>query len=144
VNDPPEPYASPAVVADIRRGAARLARQLRIQRPAGGLSSNKLSVLVHLNIHGPSSPKDIAIAEQQKPQSLTRSLAELEADGLVHRSTSTTDGRSSILSLSEYGREILTADMHSRDVWLTAAICGLSDLEVQILHLGAKIMDRIA
>ena len=141
---PQQPYATPEVVADIRRGAARLARQLRLQRPAGGLSGTKLSVLVHLSMHGPSSPTDIAVAAQQKPQSLTRCLAQLEAEGLVHRGSSPTDARSSILSLSERGLEALAADMTSRDVWLLEAMSGLSELELQILHLGAKLMDQIA
>ena len=62
----------------------------------------------------------------------------------MHRSTSPTDARSSILSLSEHGLEVLAADMRSRDVWLLDAISGLSELEVQILHLGARLMDQIA
>jgi DNA-binding MarR family transcriptional regulator len=132
------------VVADIRRGATRLGRRLRAQRAEGGLTTMKLSILVHLNQHGPSSPKEIATSERQYPQSLTRSLAELEADGLIERTANDVDGRSSILTLTGTGAEALRHDMLSRDVWLADAMAGLTDLEVQILHLGAQIMDRIA
>ncbi len=135
---------SPEVVADIRRGATRLARRLRSERPASGLSANKIAVLSHLHAHGPTSPGDIAEAERQQPQSLTRVLAELEEAGLVVRSRSATDGRSAILSLTGSGSEALTEDMAERDMWLGAALSQLTDVELQLLRLGAVLMNQIA
>jgi DNA-binding MarR family transcriptional regulator len=135
---------TPEVVADVRRGAGRLAHRLRMERPTNGLAATKLAVLVHLNTHGPSSPTDVAVAERQLPQSLTRSFGELEADGLIKRTMSGSDARRSVLSITADGVAALAEDMASRDEWLARAMGELSDLEVQILHLGATIMDRIA
>jgi len=142
--DPAADAVGEDVVADVRRSVTRLARRLRAQRPAGGVSGNKLSVLAHLSTYGPSSPKEVAAAERQRPQSLTRVLAELENDALVQRTPNENDFRSSILAITERGTELLRADMAGRDAWLAEAMSGLSELEVQILHLSTKIMDRIA
>jgi DNA-binding MarR family transcriptional regulator len=135
---------TPDAVAEIRRGATRLARRLRSERPAGSLSAAKVAVLSHLQTHGSDSPGEIAVAEHQQPQSLTRVLAELEDAGFIDRSRSETDGRSSTLSLTDAGREALVADMAERDTWLAAALSQLTEVELQVLRLGATLMNMIA
>lgn len=131
--------------AELTRGAvARLARRLRVERPADSLSSNKVGVLSHLHRHGPSSPGEIAAAEHQQPQSLTRVFAELESEGLVRRSPNAADRRGSVLELTKTGMMVLRQDMAHRDAWLTSALEELSDLEVEVLRLAAGIIDRLA
>lgn len=131
--------------AELTRGAvARLARRLRVERPADSLSSNKVGVLSHLHRHGPSSPGEIAAAEHQQPQSLTRVFAELASEGLVRRSPNAADRRGSVLELTRTGMMVLRQDMAHRDAWLTAALDDLTDLEVEVLRLAAGIIDRLA
>ncbi|MER6352299.1 MarR family transcriptional regulator [Streptomyces sp. NPDC001634] len=50
---------------------------------AGSLSPHQLGVLGQLHRHGPATPGEIAAAERQRPQSLTRVFAELEGEGLI-------------------------------------------------------------
>jgi DNA-binding MarR family transcriptional regulator len=131
--------------AELTRGAvARLARRLRVERPADSLSSNKVGVLSHLHRHGPSSPGEIAAAEHQQPQSLTRVFAELESEGLVRRTPNAADRRGAVLELTRTGMMMLRQDMAHRDAWLTGALDGLTDLEVEVLRLAAGIIDRLA
>jgi DNA-binding MarR family transcriptional regulator len=131
--------------AELTRGAvARLARRLRAERPADSLSSNKVGVLSHLHRHGPSSPGEIAAAEHQQPQSLTRVFAELESEGLVRRTPNAADRRGAVLELTRTGMMMLRQDMAHRDAWLTGALDGLTDLEVEVLRLAAGIIDRLA
>jgi DNA-binding MarR family transcriptional regulator len=131
--------------AELTRGAvARLARRLRAERPADSLSSNKVGVLSHLHRHGPSSPGEIAAAEHQQPQSLTRVFAELETEGLVRRTPNAADRRGAVLELTKAGMMALRQDMAHRDAWLTSALDGLTDLEVEVLRLAAGIIDRLA
>jgi DNA-binding MarR family transcriptional regulator len=130
--------------ADIRRGATRLARRLRAERPGHGMSGIKIAILAHLNATGPDTPGRIAAAERHQPQSLTRALAELRDAGYIARIRDYTDRRRRLLSLTEAGRRALLQDMEDRDAWLITALDKLSPLELQILHLGAKIMDEIA
>ena len=132
------------VAAEIRRGVTRLARRMRLQRPPGGLTGNELGVLSHLRTHGPSSPGDIAAAEHQQPQSLTRVLAGLETAGLIQRSTNAKDRRGSILDLTEPGRTALVEDMAHRDAWLFAALAERSEVEIELLRLAAALMNQLA
>jgi DNA-binding MarR family transcriptional regulator len=127
----------------LRRGASRLARRLRNNRPAGSLSSGKIGVLAHLHLHGSATPGEIAAAEGQQPQSLTRVFAELEAADLVRRSPSGTDGRRSILTITAGGSAELISDMQVRDEWLTAALGMLNETEIGVLQLAAGLMERL-
>jgi DNA-binding MarR family transcriptional regulator len=128
----------------IRAGVTRLARRLRAERPPTALSSNKITVLSHLYRFGPSTPSDIATAEHQHPQSLTRVFAELHSAGLVSRSPSERDGRQAVLAITEAGRDTLTADMAHRDAWLVRALHTLTDTEVGVLRIAAEILDRLS
>lgn len=130
--------------ASIRRGATRLAQRLRAERPPGALSANKLSVLSYLGRHGPGTPGEIAAAEHQHPQSLTRVFAELELAGLVSRSRSDRDGRAAVLTLRPEGQKALARDMAQRDAWLAEALGTLTPAETGLLEIAAGLMERIA
>jgi len=133
-----------AIASDTRRGVIRLARRLRAERSPDALSANKVGVLGHLYRHGPSTPGEITAAERQRPQSLTRVFAELEAAGLISRTRSELDHRESLLDLTPPGRAVLTSDMAERDRWLASAIAGLSETEAQVLRLAAALMEGLA
>ncbi|RPF36517.1 MarR family winged helix-turn-helix transcriptional regulator [Streptomyces sp. TLI_185] len=130
--------------ARIRRGVVRLNRRLRQERGDGSLSANQLYVLGHLHRHGSATPGEVAAAERQRPQSLTRVFAELEAEGLIAREPGTVDRRQSVLSLTEAGRRALERDMAERDAWLSGALTSLSPTERGVLELAAALMERLA
>jgi DNA-binding MarR family transcriptional regulator len=131
-------------VADIRGGVTRLGRRLRAERSEGALSANKVSVLGHLHRRGPATPGEVAAAERQQPQSLTRVFAELEADGLITRAPGTRDRRQSVIALTAAGRHALDADLAERDAWLAQAVAGLTETEQEVLRLAGRLMDRLA
>lgn len=142
----PDPAdAVPAeVVADIRRGTVRLGQRMRAARPADALSGNKLVVLSHLNRSGPTTPGELAAAEHQLPQSLTRVFTELAAAGLISRTQDEADRRRSLIAITPAGRAALRDDMAARDRWLAAAMAGLTEAERGLLHLAGRLMDRMA
>ncbi|MET7703161.1 MarR family transcriptional regulator [Streptomyces sp. NPDC005485] len=130
--------------AQVRRGIVRLNRRLRQERGDGGLSPNQLGVLGHLHRCGPATPGEVAAAERQRPQSLTRVFAELEADGLITRGPGTEDRRQSVLTLTADGRRALERDMAERDAWLAAALGTLSETEREVLRLAGALMEQLA
>jgi DNA-binding MarR family transcriptional regulator len=132
------------VVADVRRGTLRLARRLRAERPTGALSANKVLVLAYLHRAGPSTPGEIAGAERQRPQSLTRVFTDLERESLITRSRSLEDRRASVLALTPAGLDALAADMADRDAWLAGALEELSEAEVELLGIAGRLMARVA
>ncbi|MGW5248570.1 MarR family winged helix-turn-helix transcriptional regulator [Streptomyces sp. NPDC004129] len=130
--------------AALRRGVVRLGRRLRQERGEGSLSPNQLGVLGHLHRHGPATPGEIAAAERQRPQSLTRVFAELEAEGLIAREPDPVDRRQSVLRLTEDGRRTLARDMAERDAWLAVGLASLGETERGVLALAAALMERLA
>ncbi|MET7569799.1 MarR family transcriptional regulator [Streptomyces sp. NPDC005492] len=131
--------------ARIRRGVVRLNRRLRQERGGEGrLTPNQLIVLGHLHRHRSATPGEVAAAERQRPQSLTRVFAELEAEGLIEREPSAVDRRQSVLTLTAEGRRALELDMAERDVWLADALTTLSETERGLLKLAAAVMERLA
>ena len=130
--------------ARIRRGVVRINRRLRQERGDGSLNPNQLSVLGHLHRHGPSTPGEIAAAERQRPQSLTRVFAELETEGLIAREPGTADRRRSLLSLTAQGRRALERDMTERDAWLAGALTSLSATERGVLELAGALLEQLA
>jgi DNA-binding MarR family transcriptional regulator len=133
-----------ADAAAIRQGTTRLARVMRSGRSAGALSTNKISVLGRLRSRGPSTPGEIAAADRQQPQSLTRVFAELAQAGLIVRTAAEDDRRQSIISLTEAGLAALDRDLAERDAWLAKEIADLSDTERGVLLLAVRLMERIA
>jgi DNA-binding MarR family transcriptional regulator len=132
-----------ATATEIRRGVTRLARRLRAERPADSPSAARIGVLAHLHRYGPSTPGELARAEGSHPQSLTRALAALEADGLLTRTVSPDDRRVSVLAITAAGRALVVRDMAARDAWLAAALHELSEAEVAVLRLAADVMARL-
>ncbi|MFI1365136.1 MarR family winged helix-turn-helix transcriptional regulator [Streptomyces griseochromogenes] len=130
--------------ARLRRGAVRLNRRLRQERGDGSLSPNQLAVLGYLHRYGSATPGEIAAEERQRPQSLTRVFAELEAEGLIARETDTVDRRQSLLTLTDPGRRALERDMAERDAWLAEALGTLGETERGVLDLAAALMERLA
>lgn len=121
-----------------------IARRLRLERPADGLSSNKLAILAQLHRGGPATAREVADALHQLPQSLTRLLAELAEAKLIAREPGLQDRREVILTLTTPGLLALARDMAARDAWLEAALARLPPLERDLLLLAAPVLERLA
>ncbi len=139
-----EPDRLRETAAGVRHGTLRLAQRLRAERSAEALSVNKLSVLSHLLRHGPTSAGALAAAAHQRPQSLTRVFADLEADGLISRAQAQSDRRHQVLDITSAGRAALAEDMAQRDAWLALALAEFTDTEREVLRLAGQLMDRVA
>ncbi|SOD23532.1 DNA-binding transcriptional regulator, MarR family [Variovorax sp. YR752] len=130
----------------LRTSVSQLTRQLRSGSAApDGPSVAKLSVLGQLHRHGPCTPTTLAGLERVKLQSLTRLLAELEAEGWIGRTPHPTDGRQWLLSLTAEGIRRLKALMRSREAALAEVIGATLDADQRALLLQAcGLIDGIA
>ena len=81
---------------------------LRAMLAQSGINEQKWRVLRVLNELGPSEQTTIAEAACLLLPSLTRILATMEKDGLIHRQTDTTDRRKTIVDLQNAGRQLIT------------------------------------
>ncbi|MEU5261644.1 MarR family transcriptional regulator [Amycolatopsis sp. NPDC021455] len=133
-----------AAARAVRSGVLRLARRLRGARPAHALSPAKVGVLGYLFRHGTASPGEIAAADGQRPQALTKVFAELETEGLITRAPNENDGRGAVLALTGRGTAALQDDMRERDTWLASALDELTETEIGLLRLAAPLLERLA
>ncbi len=143
---PHDPPIDDAVHVAIRLRAAvsALSRQLRAQAPAEGLGAARLSVLSQLYRLGPLTPTQVARQERVKLQTLTRLLADLEAEGLLLRQPDPADARRTLLTLTPAGALVLTGEVHRREASLARALAtALDPAERTQLLAACALMDRV-
>ena len=141
---PLPPDVLPTALA-LRASLSGLQRTLRAQARAEGLGSAKLSVLAQCARHGALPAAEIARLERVKPQSLTRLLAELEADGLLQRQADPADGRRQLLSLTRAGARSIGDEAARREAALADALAvTLSAAERTQLRAACTLLERLA
>jgi DNA-binding MarR family transcriptional regulator len=72
-----------------------------------GLHPGQEVLLLELAVQGPRSQAQLAVASGCEPPTITNSVRKLEAAGLVVRRPSPSDGRVTIVDLSEHGRSLV-------------------------------------
>ncbi len=134
-----------ACARTVRRTVSRLARQLRPNLRRDGISVAKLSVIAHIKRVGSVTPSALAAHEGVKIQSLTRLLAELEADGWLMRELDSEDRRQSKLSLTPIGQQRLTGAAREKDVRLAKIMEDVMSVqERDILVKACVLMDGLS
>jgi len=129
----------------LRAAVSQLTRHLRSQGATDQPGSAKLSVLGQLYRRGPLTPTGLALHERVKLQTLTRLLAEIEAEGLIERRAHEGDARKSILSLTAAGARLLTAEVHRREASLASALSAQLNADERARLLAAcELIDRVA
>jgi DNA-binding MarR family transcriptional regulator len=83
-----------------------------------GLHPGQEVILLEIDAHGPRTQVQLATASGCEPPTITGSVRKLEDAGLVVRRPSPTDGRATIVDLSEHGRRLMPA---LRQVWVELA-----------------------
>lgn len=133
------------LASQLRLSVMRLARRLRNERdPENALGVGAMSVLGVLMRHGESTVGQLAAHERVQPPSMTRTVACLVEEGYAVRRPSETDGRSSLVDISDKGRETLLADRRRRDAWLVRQLKDLTPQERDLLRQVAPLIDRLA
>ena len=125
-------------------GATRLAQRTRAERPRDGTTLSMISALSHLQREGPMTAGRLAALRHLEPQTLTRTLQRLEAEGLVLRQPAEDDRRQARIEITELGRARLYEDMRPRVMWLAQALHSLSPTELGVLELAASLMEELA
>jgi len=129
---------------DLRAMVSRLKRRLREQAGVGDLTPSQTSVLLHLEKHGSATTSDLARAEGMRPQSMGAVIAVLEQAGLVLGTPDPSDGRRTILSLTEDCRTWIRQGRAARQDWLTRTIqTRLNGDEQDTLAAALVLMARL-
>ena len=138
------PVLSPLQCAvQLRASVLQLARRLRPGLEAEGMGTLKLSVLSRLGRQGAMSPTELARGEGVGLQSLTRLIAELEAEGWVRRSDDPADGRRSLLALTRQGSAGLRAAVAAAEQAMATHLEALPADELALLQKACGLLDHL-
>lgn len=137
----PTAVDSGLLASELRVVLGQLMRRLRAEH---GFSLSQGAVLGRLDREGAQSTVQLASAERVRPQSMGQTLSELENQGLISRRPDETDGRRTLLELTEQGRKVLADDRRRREGWLAEAIAdGFSADERELLNRAVALLARL-
>src|SRR5215210_2726063 len=108
----------------LRLVLARSARRLR-QESGTDLSPSLTSALATVERHGPLTPSELAARERVQRPTVTRLVCRLEEAGLLERTASPADGRSTLLAIRPAGRNLLADSRTRKDAFLSARLDAL-------------------
>jgi DNA-binding MarR family transcriptional regulator len=131
------------VAERLHSASIHLLRRLRRQDDASGLSAPHLSALSVLVFRGPCTLGELAEAEQVKPPSITRIIANLEKDGLVERAADASDRRVVRVAATGRGREVLLEGRRRRLEDLTARLRPLDAASLATLQRAAELIEQV-
>jgi DNA-binding MarR family transcriptional regulator len=136
----------PELASQLRLSVVRLSRRLRSQRTAATemVSLTQISALFTLSRSGAMTPSELAATERVRPPSMTRVIAALEEAGWVSRRHHPSDGRQSIIELTQAGAELLAAEASVKERWLNKRLAELTEKERATLSQAVEIIDQIA
>ncbi|HEX3616254.1 MAG TPA: MarR family transcriptional regulator [Solirubrobacteraceae bacterium] len=121
-----------------------LGRLLRRLRSEHRFPLTQASVLGLLDRDGSRSIGELAAIESVRPQSMSQTVCELEAEGLIVRHADASDGRRSQIALTASGRAALDADRAAREGWLSKEIAEFTPDEQQTLRDAVALLARLA
>ena len=125
-----EATRSPQEVAEeLRTALLRLARNLRRETEALGVTSHQVTLLWLVRSRPGLSLRELALEEGISAPSLSGHVDRLEAAGLLRRVRSTDDRRRVGLELTREGQSLLKRVRARRTTWLAARLALLSDEE---------------
>src|SRR5580693_5483893 len=131
----------------LRISVSRLARRLRVERQAEGLTSlsdTQLAALAVLDTHAAMTPGELAEHEKVQPPSMTRVIAVLEERGLVMRAPHLTDRRQVVLTVTEEGRAVVQRVRRRKDAWLARRLKELTPQERATLRAAVPILEKLS
>ncbi|HXP91734.1 MAG TPA: MarR family transcriptional regulator [Fibrobacteria bacterium] len=140
----PEAERALALAGELRVVLGNMRRRLREQAHPGDLSWSQMSVLGRLERDGPTTVTVLAKAEGVRPQSMGATVSVMQEAGLVVGEPDPSDGRQTVLSLTDSCRELVRANRAARVDWLFRAIrSNLSAREQETLAKGVELLRRL-
>lgn len=117
------------IAEELRPALLRLARNLRRETEALGVTSHQVTLLWLVRSRPGLSLRELAVEEGISAPSLSGHVDRLEAAGLLRRVRSTDDRRRVGLELTREGQSLLKRVRARRTTWLAVRLALLADEE---------------
>lgn len=129
---------------ELRIVLQRISRRIRANRADGDLGDSQLSVLMHLDIHGPLTPSRLAALEQVTPPSMNRTVNGLEQSGFVSREPDADDARKVLVTLTPAASAVLAETRRLRSAWFSLQLADLDAAERAALDAALPALRKLA
>jgi DNA-binding MarR family transcriptional regulator len=131
------------VASALQKSIVIYLRRIR-QRPVREeLPAPEMTALVRLDL-GPATPSALAREEHITPQAMGVTVSALVRRGLAERHPDPDDGRLTIVSLTEAGRQVVRGKVSARSSQLAAALSErFTSEELQVLLAAAPLIERL-
>ena len=113
------------------------------QEAGTDISPTLTAALGTVDRDGPLTPSELAHIERVKRPTATRIAAALEADGLIMRASDPGDRRSSLLTVSPRGRDLLRRLRRRKNAYLSRRMRELDSADVEALERAAEVLERM-
>ena len=131
--------AEPLAVANrLRPALLRLARELRRESHALGVTGGQVSLLFQIQRHRGIGVRDLAALERISAAAMSGHVDRLERAGLVQRTPNPADRRRHGLSVTAEGERVLRSVKSRRTAWLAARLERLSPDELDALDRAVE------
>ncbi|TCR78718.1 MarR family transcriptional regulator [Rhizobium sp. BK376] len=110
----------------------------------GELTQSQIAVILRLESGGPATTSGLARAEGMRPQSMGSIVVALQSAGMIQGVPDSSDGRQTVLSLTDACRKRLQEGRAMRQDWLSKTIATkLSSEEREQLASHLKLLMRL-
>jgi len=136
--------AEPLAVANrLRPALLKLARELRRESHALGVTGGQVSLLFQISRHRGIGVRDLAALERMSPAAMSGYVDRLQRAGLVQRTQDPVDRRRQGLSVTEEGDRVLRSVRSRRTAWLASRLEHLSPEELAALDAAVEPLMRL-
>jgi DNA-binding MarR family transcriptional regulator len=127
-----------AVANRLRPALLKLARELRRESHALGVTGGQVSLLIQIQRHRGIGVRDLAALERMSAASMSGYVERLERAGLVQKTQNPNDKRRQGLSLTEESERVLRSVKSRRTAWLAARLEQLEPEELAALDAAVE------
>jgi DNA-binding MarR family transcriptional regulator len=127
-----------AVANRLRPALLKLARELRRESHALGVTGGQVSLLIQIHRHRGIGVRDLASLERMSPAAMSGYVDRLERAGLVHKTRDPNDRRRQGLSITPEGERVLRSVKSRRTAWLAARLDHLTPAELEALDAAVE------
>jgi DNA-binding MarR family transcriptional regulator len=122
----------------LRPALLKLARELRRESHALGVTGGQVSLLIQIHRHRGIGVRDLAALERMSPAAMSGYVDRLERAGLAQRRQNLDDRRRQGLWLTDEGERVLRSVKSRRTAWLAARLEHLSPDELAALDSAVE------
>jgi DNA-binding MarR family transcriptional regulator len=128
---------------ELRPVLLRLARHLRSEVHASGLTAAQVAILIAVEFHPGVTAQKLAEREGLSEAGVSGHLALLEGKAMIHRER-IVDRRRVGIFLTSGGRELLSTIRRRRTDWLRTRLEGLSAEERELIRASLHALDHLS